>query len=388
MKKLIVLGAGEIGQKVAKDILPNMLEEFEDVYFFDNDINKQGKKIQGYYILKYIEYSKMIKEECAIIIATDYWREIFEECRNYGVEEKVIALYDKYSFNNYGYVDCGDEFTGRNEKLFIQKQINDIMLRFKRIEKNISRLWDSEEEMVANVSCINCNGDIENKLSPLEMLENPVSIEEALKELERQAPKAYKIWRQLFENGKNVYIEDPSNNLSVEENKWADYFDAFGRLNWKNKGWLLDIGCGIQEFPCYLKEYPVDYIVGMDPLMPVKEHPFRFVQGIAEFIPYKDESFDYVTSVTSLDYVLLLDKALKEIYRVLKKDGKLLLWVAEVENAEEYNPYSEDVCAIDIYHMFHIHPSWFEPLMEKCLFVKESHYQDRWGNHFYAYRKG
>ena len=55
---------------------------------------------------------------------------------------------------------------------------------------------------------------------------------------------------------------------------------------------------------------------------------------IAEFIPFKDESFEYVTAISSLDYVLL-----------------------------------------------------FEPLMERCSYVKDSHYQDRWGNHFYAYIK-
>ena len=32
-KKLIVLGAGQIGMKVAGDILPCMLNEFSDIYF-------------------------------------------------------------------------------------------------------------------------------------------------------------------------------------------------------------------------------------------------------------------------------------------------------------------------------------------------------------------
>lgn len=121
--------------------------------------------------------------------------------------------------------------------------------------------------------------------------------------------------------------------------------------------------------------------------MPEKPHPFQFVQGIAEFIPFKDESFEYVIAISSLDHVLLLDEALKEMHRVLKKGGKLLIMASECGSKWEYNPYSEDIAAMDIYHMFHINPSWFEPLMERCLFVKDSHYQDRWGNHFYAYIK-
>ena len=53
--------------------------------------------------------------------------------------------------------------------------------------------------------------------------------------------------------------------------------------------------------------------------MPVTEHPFQFVQGIAEFIPFKDETFDYVISVTALDHVLLLDRALKRNISGIKR---------------------------------------------------------------------
>lgn len=390
MKKLIVLGAGSIGGRVAQSILPNISDEFSDIYFFDNDINKQGKNIYGYYVLKDTEYYELHKQDYSLIIATDFWREIFNECKKIGIEQKIIAIFDKYSFNNPIPINCNYKVMGGGYNFVcIQKQIDDMSLKIERLEKSISRLWNSEEEMLINNLSISSIYDFSNKsqLPNLEMLENPLSMEEVMEELERKVPKAYKIWKQLFENGKQVYIEDPSNNLLVDESRWAETFDAFGSLNWKKTGWLLDIGCGIQEIPSYLKKYPIEYIVGMDPLLPVKKHSFYFVQGIAEYIPFKDESFDYVTSVTSLDHVLLLDKALEEIHRVLKKDGKLLLWIGETENTEVYNPYREDVAPVDMYHLFHVHPSWFEPLMKKCSFVKESHYQDRWGNHFYAYRK-
>lgn len=279
------------------------------------------------------------------------------------------------------------ELGGVNETLiYIQNCINYMTLRIGNLEAEVSKLWDATEEMVANISNIS-NMENEGELSELKMLDNPLSLEEVLAELEHQVPKAYEVWWQLFKNGEKTYLEDPSNNLIVEESRWADTFEAFGRLNWKKKGWLLDIGCGIQELPSYLKNYPTECIVGMDPLMPAKEHPFRFVQGIAEFIPFEDRSFDYVLSVTSLDHVLLLDRALQEMHRVLKDDGKLLLWIGEVDGAEEYNPYAEDVKAIDQCHMFHIQPKWFEPMMKKFSFIKESHYRDRWGNHFYAYTK-
>ena len=64
----------------------------------------------------------------------------------------------------------------------------------------------------------------------------------------------------------------------------------------------------------------------------------------AEYIPYENEQFDYVVLGTSLDHVLLLDKALDEMYRVLKKDGVLLVWAATLEKVMEskpYDPYGE-----------------------------------------------
>ncbi len=207
-------------------------------------------------------------------------------------------------------------------------------------------------------------------------------------QLERRVPAAYKIWRQLFENGRNAYLAEAAGNLSVEEDKWGKAFAAFMSLYCEEKGWLLDIGCGPQQVPSYLMHYPSGFIVGMDPLISQTGHPFQFIQGIAEWIPFENDTFDYITSAASLDHVLLLDQAVEEIYRVLKPGGKFLLWTGTVEGVyEEYQPYRETVLAVDEFHMFHIHPSWFEPFMEQCSFVKEGHYQDRWGNHFYAYAK-
>ena len=112
MEKLIILGAGLIGGIVAKSILPNISDEFSDIYFFDNDINKQGKNIYGYYVLKDTEYYELHKQDCSLIIATDFWREIFNECKKLGIEQKIIAIFDKYSFNNPTPINCNYKVMG------------------------------------------------------------------------------------------------------------------------------------------------------------------------------------------------------------------------------------------------------------------------------------
>lgn len=44
----------------------------------------------------------------------------------------------------------------------------------------------------------------------------------------------------------------------------------------------------------------------------------------------------------------------------------------EVEGAEVYNPYAEDIKAIDQCYMFHIQPKWLEPMMKKIICKRKS----------------
>lgn len=42
-------------------------------------------------------------------------------------------------------------------------------------------------------------------------------------------------------------------------------------------------------------------------------------------LPYEDASFDVVTCVVSIDYLIDPIKVLKEVHRVLRKDGKVII---------------------------------------------------------------
>lgn len=41
--ELIIFGAGAIGKRVARDILPNIAGKFSNIFYFDNNINKQDR---------------------------------------------------------------------------------------------------------------------------------------------------------------------------------------------------------------------------------------------------------------------------------------------------------------------------------------------------------
>lgn len=73
--------------------------------------------------------------------------------------------------------------------------------------------------------------------------------------------------------------------------------------------------------------------VGIDPavdllrkidMLPLSHH-IRYIQGFAEEIPFKKGSFPLVIASNAIDHVKDMEKSAEEIYRVLRKDGYLLL---------------------------------------------------------------
>ncbi len=208
--------------------------------------------------------------------------------------------------------------------------------------------------------------DAAQLISPVE---GHKSLAECYELLSREAPIAYEIWRRLVDVNEATYEGCPVHSCSVAGHEMAELFACF--LVPYLTGTVLDIGCGPQPFPVYLREHPPNHIAGIDPLLPVDPHPFTFVQGICEFLPWEDNLFDLVSIATSFDHVLLIDRALDEIHRVLKPTGHLVIWTSFVSGAAVYDPYGSDVAPVDEYHLFHFDRGWFEELMSKRYVQRE-----------------
>src|SRR3989344_1723837 len=91
---------------------------------------------------------------------------------------------------------------------------------------------------------------------------------------------------------------------------------------------IIEIGCGSGNL---LKHLECDNISGVDisPLM-IEEckkilPKGKFLTGDAEKLQFKDNAFDKVIISEVLYYLLDLNKAISEAFRVLKKDGLLLI---------------------------------------------------------------
>jgi SAM-dependent methyltransferase len=183
-------------------------------------------------------------------------------------------------------------------------------------------------------------------------------------------PRAFVIWKNLFENGKRSYYEQREASCSHRDQWYARLFGSY--VNIYAVGRLLDIGCGPHGVPSYLSQYNRELLSGLDPLELTGVNEFEYVRGINEFLPWPDRSFQTVVSGTSLDHVLNLDRALSEVARVLTPSGHYLVWIASVPGACPYDPDSNNLTPVDQFHLFHFDRVWVEPLFEKYFAILDA----------------
>lgn len=137
------------------------------------------------------------------------------------------------------------------------------------------------------------------------------------------------------------FVKDLFNKISKDYDKLNDIM-SFGLHRKIKKGvvntiplfvqnsqlTILDLCTGTGDITAILKEkFSNAKIIGIDfsPKMleiARKKHPdIEFLQGDCTQLPFEDESFDFCTVAFGLRNIPDLEKAVSEIYRVLKKDG-------------------------------------------------------------------
>ncbi|MHA1868732.1 MAG: class I SAM-dependent methyltransferase [Candidatus Heimdallarchaeaceae archaeon] len=98
------------------------------------------------------------------------------------------------------------------------------------------------------------------------------------------------------------------------------------------KGKILDIGCGTGEWTKVLSDMGLDaYGVDID-LSKLKSPSSKFKKGDMHKLPFDDEYFDYIFNSGVFEHALSPYIAMSEMYRVLKKDGIVLLIVPTEKN--------------------------------------------------------
>ena len=91
---------------------------------------------------------------------------------------------------------------------------------------------------------------------------------------------------------------------------------------------ILDVGFGNGAFTQVVSAtFPNSNITAIDTSSPqlFLSDNIAFTEGSVEQLPFISESFDLVITVLSLHHWKEKDKGISEIYRVLKKDGRLII---------------------------------------------------------------
>lgn len=114
-------------------------------------------------------------------------------------------------------------------------------------------------------------------------------------------------YEEWFENNKLAYLSE---------------LEALKSLLPKGKGMEIGVGTGRFAEPLGIK-------FGIDPsfsmLKVARKRKMKVVGGIGENLPIKDNSFDFALITTTLCFLENVEETLKEIKRILKKKGYLIL---------------------------------------------------------------
>jgi len=97
---------------------------------------------------------------------------------------------------------------------------------------------------------------------------------------------------------------------------------------------ILDVGCGTGNYSIKLSQLGCS-VVGVDisenMLQIAKKKSaalnfdIKFLHGNSEELPFDDESFDAVISITAIEFFMNPGKSIKEMLRVIKKEGSLVI---------------------------------------------------------------
>lgn len=155
--------------------------------------------------------------------------------------------------------------------------------------------------------------------------------------------------------------------------KWDEYYNSeepvgFVRILDSRRDWVLDmiatykpkfknfldVGCGWGELIGYIHgKYKTPKYTGIDICpMTIKRHKkdtHKFILASAEKkLPFKNESFDIVFCGETIEHLTNASKALKELYRVCKPGGLIIITVP-LDNRNDSHEHmweisKEDLC--------------------------------------------
>lgn len=98
-------------------------------------------------------------------------------------------------------------------------------------------------------------------------------------------------------------------------------------LEKKENIYILDAGCGDGMYINGLKELGYTQIIGLDLFDEIADKSTNYVRGSIDELPFEENVFDFVYCTSCVNYLEDVESGIKEMSRVLKKGGILLITV-------------------------------------------------------------
>jgi len=116
---------------------------------------------------------------------------------------------------------------------------------------------------------------------------------------------------------------------------------------YKNAGKLLDVGCGKGTHLNIFTSIGYD-VWGLDMRKETNNNHIKICDIEKDKFPYKSNTFDYIFSKSLLEHIHRPDNCLKEMYRVLKPGGVIIImmpdWKSQMshfwDDYSHYHPYT------------------------------------------------
>jgi len=135
---------------------------------------------------------------------------------------------------------------------------------------------------------------------------------------------------------KEFYLERPENYGLMErpQSVYIEYANFIAKVVNNKNSKILDLGSGSWRIPDTIAEFGFQEVIGLDYFSSekldeyskkIKNNNARLVSYINDSIPFEDEYFDAVSSLCVLEHIVFVEKFLKEIDRVLKPGGYVII---------------------------------------------------------------
>ena len=112
-------------------------------------------------------------------------------------------------------------------------------------------------------------------------------------------------------------------------------------IDLRPSGRYLDIGCGTGNYTAGLNKIGGKW-VGLDPsshmldLANKKDGSIDWIKGSAELLPFEKGAFDGVICTAAIHHFSDIEKAFREVDRVLRPNGKLVIFTATPEQVSRF----------------------------------------------------